>query len=140
MEEKAAGKDNVKRIEELYRDRERHWDNTWDSNRKLRSTFRHERKIRKREQDATDAQKDRIGTNIDILPEHTNDVERAKLVTFGDVERNRSPAAGPISLANTDKRQRCKTHSLGSLTGKESRKQALQNRILQNTRASLNPF
>ncbi|KAF2482409.1 CWC16 protein, partial [Neohortaea acidophila] len=44
VEEKEAVKDNTKRIEELYRSRERDWDDPWSVNRRMRDSFRQERK------------------------------------------------------------------------------------------------
>ena len=86
VEEKQAVKDNTKRIEALYHARERDWDDPWSVNRRMRDSFRRERKIRKREEDADEALKERLGTDIKLLPESEGDSKRAKLVSFGDVE------------------------------------------------------
>lgn len=137
VEEKERMKDNTKRIEELYRSRERDWDDPWSANRKMRDSFRRERKIRKREEEATEALKERLGTDIDLLPESEEDARRAKLVSFGDVEANEDAGANAAVF-------RSPNPSRGTLkvskAAKENRADALRKQLLSNTRAAMNPF
>lgn len=138
-EEKAQIKDNTKRIQELYTSRERDWDDPWMANKRARDSFRVERKALKREDDATQALKDRIGTDIDLLPATEEDNARAKLVTFGDDEAapSRDEAGSkPMFRTPADRISKVKP----TKTTKDRRKDALQRQLLSNTRAALNPF
>jgi coiled-coil domain-containing protein 130 len=140
VEEKQQVKDNTKRIRELYETRERDWDDPWSANKRIRQSFRQERKVLKKEEDANQALKDRIGTDIDILPETEEDTTRAKLVRYG-------PSAGEIDTAgvilkpvfSTSGHRTTRTTSKHS-SEKSDRKEALRRRLCSNTRASLNPF
>ena len=142
VEEKQALKDTNKRIEELYRDREKDWQDTWSANRRIRESFRRERKIRKREEEATEALKERLGTDIDLLPESQGDVRRAGLVTFGDAEaRMKDNDAGLKTVFKPDMiaTQR-RTTSSGTKPSKDSKAEILRRQLLSNTRAAMNPF
>ncbi|KAF2173045.1 hypothetical protein M409DRAFT_35369 [Zasmidium cellare ATCC 36951] len=138
-EEKAQVKDNTKRIQELYSARERDWDDPWMANKRARDSFRVERKALKREEDADEAIKDRIGTDIDLLPATAEDSARAKLVTFGEEETTQHrDEAGSRPLFRTPLTRVSK--SKPSKQAKDSRKDALRRQLLSNTRATLNPF
>ena len=142
VEEKQALKDNTKRIEELYRDREKDWQDTWNANRRIRESFRRERKIRKREEEATEALKDRLGTDIDLLPESEEDAKRAGLITFGDaaarLEDNDAGSKTVFKPATNATQRRITAGS--TKTSKDSRAEILRRQLLSNTRAAMNPF
>lgn len=142
VEERQAVKDNTKRIEELYDGRQRDWQDTWSANRRIRESFRRERKIRKREEDATEALKERLGTDIDLLPASEEDAKRAGLITYGDTEVAKDDAADSKAVfrpasANPTTRRGTTT---GAKSAKESRAELLRRQLLNNTRAALNPF
>lgn len=138
-EEKAQIKDNTKRIQELYTARERDWDDPWMANKRMRDSFRVERKALKREEDANEALKDRVGTDIDMLPATEEDTVRAKLVTFGGSDATTTKdEAGSKSVFRTQASRVSK--SKPSKPSKDSRKDALRRQLLSNTRAALNPF
>lgn len=139
VEDKDATKETGKRIRELYTDRDRDWDDPWSANKRMRATFRHERKIRKREEDATNALKERLGTDMELLPESAEDSQRAKLVSFGTAGVDDFKAASRSSSfmrTPTASKPRSKASSKSS----ESKKDALRRQLVGNTRASLNPF
>lgn len=139
VEEKEVVKESTKRIGELYNSRERDWDDPWSANKRIRNTFRRKRKIRKREDDATDKLKERIGTDMTLLPENEEDRQRAKLVSFGDL----APDA-PQDTGDSKPFLRTSTSSTSKprLTNKvkESKSDALRRQLVSSTRASLNPF
>ena len=139
VEEKQMVKDNTKRIGELYRSSERDWDNPWSVNRRMRDSFRRERKIRKREEEATEALKERLGTDIDLLPEAEEDRKRAKLVSFGNVDAEvKSDEAGSKAMFSSQKS--VQTAGRNTKPDKHNRADALRNQLLRNTRAAMNPF
>ncbi|KAH9831909.1 Cytoplasmic 60S subunit biogenesis factor REI1 [Teratosphaeria destructans] len=127
-DEKTQAKENTKRIEELYQSRERDWDDPWIANKRMRTTFRHERKMRKREEEATEALKERLGTDMELLPETEQDAQRAKLVTFGDLSLETAE-----SKALFERRQLSKASSAGRKPVKASAKDMLQRQLASNT-------
>lgn len=136
-QEKAQVKDNTKRIEELYEARGRDWDDPWSANKRIRQSFRQERKVLKREADADRALQDRIGTDIALLPENEEDRLKARLVEFqGDSEHQRDPNAKAVFRTPRPKASASKP----SRSAKDDRKEALRRQIVANTRAALNPF
>ena len=146
-EEKEAVRDNAKRIEELYRSRERDWEDPGNVNRKLRQSFRRERKLRKREEDATESLKERIGTDINILPETELDAQRAKLVSFenrGSSSRVLGSSRDSSPFFRTPARSGERTSSpkvkAGSSKKSESKKDLLRRQLVSSTRAAMNPF
>ena len=139
-EEKEAVKDNAKRIEELYRSRERDWEDPGDVNKRLRQNFRRERKVRKREEDATESLKERIGTEIDILPETELDAQRAKLVSFEAPSSSRDSSPFFRAPARISSRTSSPKVKSGSNQKSESKKDLLRRQLVSSTRAAMNPF
>jgi len=139
VEEKALVKDNTKRITELYRSQERDWDDPWAANKRIRSSFRRERKVRKREEEATEALKERLGTDIELLPAIEEDTRRAKLITFGDAEVGvtRDHASSKPFLRPSTK---ALTVSKPTKATKENPTESLRRQLVGNTRAAINPF
>ncbi|CAK4033514.1 Hypothetical predicted protein [Lecanosticta acicola] len=136
VDEKAQTKDNAKRVVELYQARDRDWDDPWAANKRMRQTFRQERTELKREEDAVQAIKDRIGTGMELLPESMEDGVRAKLVTFGEDPLPRDASSRAMFRAPVQ--TVAKSRSVEET--KDSRKEALRRQLISNTRASLNPF
>ncbi|WPH02654.1 DUF455 domain protein [Acrodontium crateriforme] len=137
VEEKEAVKDNAKRIEELYRVRDKDWDDPWSANKRLRSTFRAERKAHQREEKATEALKERIGTDMDLLPGTEQDAQRAKLISFGDSSNHSRDAASAWPVFH---KTPGRVLSKSVKPGKGAHKEALQRQLVNNTRAAMNPF
>lgn len=134
VEEKQAVKENTQRIRELYQASERDWDDPWSANRKMRDSFRRERKIRKREEDATDTLKERLGTDIHLLPESEEDSKRAKLVSYGDPEAADASTKAMFRLAEAS--QPLQVTKPTKVKGAD----LLRRQLLSNTRAAINPF
>ena len=133
VEEKGRKEESAKRIQELYRDKEKDWNDPWSANRRLRENHRRERKIRNRDEKATQALKDRLGTDMDILPAADTDSQRAQHVSFassGQQTPERDSAVKPMISIKSSSRSRAKA----------SRKDALRQQLIGNTRAALNPF
>jgi coiled-coil domain-containing protein 130 len=140
VEQKAMAKDDAKRIEQLHDYRERNWDDTWSANKRLRDSFRVERKRLEREAVADENLKHRIGTNIALLAESEEDRTRASLVTFG-VDETRTPS----STARLDPVFKAARHQTPSRhksikSAKQSRADVLRRQLVSNTKAALNPF
>lgn len=138
-EEKEQTKDNAKRIQELYESRGRDWDDTWAANKRIRTTFRQDRKALKREEEADEALKDRLGTDIALLPATKEDLQRAKLVTFG-MESDQPAQDTAISKAMFRTPVAKISKAKAAKSTKDSRKDALRRQLVSNTKAALNPF
>lgn len=136
-QEKAQVNDNTKRIEELYEARGRDWDDPWTANKRIRQSFRQERKALKREADADQALQDRIGAGIALLPENDEDRLRAKLVDFqGEGNNQRDESSRSVFRTPRPKA----SGSRAQKASKEDRKESLRRQLVANTRAALNPF
>ena len=136
VDEKQQGKENQQRIAELYQASQKDWKDTWSANRRLREGFRKDRKRIKREEDEKDRLKEKLGTDIDILPATEEDAKRAELVSFGEVE---SEDAGAKAVFRSKESATIRTKSAGT-TAKENRADVLRRQLLSNTRATVNPF
>ena len=134
------------RIEQLYRRNDRDWDDPGEMNRKLRRTFRAERKIRHNKAEATEALQERMGIGIDLLEEVEDDAKRAQLVEFGDVsgdlnldKAQSKPLFDPQDLTtkalNKSKKER-KTREVQEA----QQKGLLRKELESNTRAVIDPF
>jgi coiled-coil domain-containing protein 130 len=135
VEEKQLGKENQRRIEELYLAGKRDWKDTWSANRRLREGFRRERKRIKRDEDETEALKERLGTEIDILPATEEDAKRAELVSFGEAQDEDAGAKAVFRPSGSSVPRK----STGA-KAKENRADILRRQLLSNTRATVNPF
>lgn len=134
------------RIEQLYRRNKRDWDDPGEMNRKLRRTFRAERKIRHNRAEATEALQERMGIGIDLLEEVDDDAKRAQLVEFGDVSGDsildkaqskplfefQDPAPKPLNKSK-------KARNIKG-TQEDQRKETLRRELGSNTRAVIDPF
>ena len=139
VEEKAQVKDNSKRIGELYESNDRDWDDPWTANKRLRDKNRLERKIRKKEEEKDEALKERLGTDMNLLPETEGDAVRASLVSFREDPAKR-PASDASSKVLFDSRRRAPSKPKALQSAKDSRKEALRRQLISNTRVALNPF
>ena len=134
VEEKQQTQNTAKRIRELYQAGERDWEDPWNANKRMRETFRHDRKVLKRKEVADQQIKDRLGTDIDLLPETEEDGIRAKLISYGeDSTTSQTDAAStkPVFAIKNDKTTK---------RTKANTKDTLRDRLIANTRAKTNPF
>jgi coiled-coil domain-containing protein 130 len=142
VEEKEAVKDNAKRIEELYRSRERDWEDPGNVNKRLRDSFRRDRKLHKKEEEATQSLRERLGTDMEILPAIEQDAQRAKLVSFGTdrtVDTSASDAFLRSSARTTTNTPLSKSRTSAGKKS-ESKKDVLRRQLVSSTRAAMNPF
>jgi len=137
-----------KRLEQLRDLSEQLWDDPYEKNRQLRKTFREGRKLREKETSATEALQEKMSLGIELLPEHENDAQRAKVIDFGDFDHQKAMAktvSKPL-FTNVKPSTRAKP-----ATSKVSRKQKVEDLAKQrtadaiaeirgNTRASMDPF
>lgn len=142
-----AAKEDRKRVEELYRRRERDWEDPWAANRRLRAGFRVERKARQAAERESEALRARLGTEMELLPATDEDAARARLIAFGDVEdeeeqegTHRDKAVTKALFERTEEREPPPTTRNQVVRKKEDRKEVLRRQLVGNTRAAMNPF
>jgi coiled-coil domain-containing protein 130 len=135
-------------VEKLRADRDQYWDDPWTANRRLRKSFRTERKeLQEKDRDREEIA-DRLGLGIAILDEIGEDGQRAALVSFGEseatTERNVTiTAARPLfdesSISKTIDSSGTANKTKAEIKAEKSKLQ-LQHHLKGNTRAVVDPF
>jgi len=145
VEDKRQAVTDKSRIEDLQRAKERSWGDPGETNRRLRNTFRAERKIRQRREGLTEELKDRMSLGIHLMEETEEDRRRAGFVDFGEfgedgaiVKAQSRPLFGDTSKSKGSLETRNKPQKATSQV--EKRKEDLRREIGNNTRAILDPF
>lgn len=132
------------RISTLLDASSRHWDDPYAQNQRLRKHFRVGRKQREADAAVTEALQDRMGLDIELLPESEEDRRRAALVDFmpGDGGEGSSALAKP--LFGTEARKSADASPAKGAT--KSKRVAAQRKddfvsvVMGNTRATRDPF
>ncbi|KAN0077623.1 Family of unknown function (DUF572) domain containing protein [Elaphomyces granulatus] len=84
------------RVLELQKRQDRDWDDPYEKSKRLRRTFREERKALEKTTQIAEALKDKMSLGIDLLEETEDDRARASRVEFGD-------SAGDLSRVSRTK-------------------------------------
>lgn len=145
VEDKIQAASDKSRIEELYRAKERDWDDPGEVNRRLRRNFRVERKARQRREGMTEALKDRMSLGMDLLDETEEDRKRAGFVEFGEYDGQRAvvtaqskPLFGKSSAPMNSLAK--KTKNTKAISEAEQSREKLRRELGNNTRAVMDPF
>ncbi|MCJ1477822.1 hypothetical protein MMC13_006495 [Lambiella insularis] len=139
------------RIEELLEVGEKDWEDPYAASRRLRRAFRADRKVREKDQAATEALQDRMGLGLDLLPESEEDRRRAGFVEFGELGQTGTDVAvlraqaKPLFPLDTSLQKPVVSSGTKSKEPKAEQvarrqKEALRRELQQNTRAVLDPF
>lgn len=146
------------RIGELLKRQDRDWDDPYEQSRRLRKSFRTERKRLEKIGQATEALKDKMSLGIDLLEETEEDKMRAGLVEFGPsstpqksngalatISRTRPMFDNGTPMKQSSGHQRKEESRKHKATLKAEklaaeRKALLSNELRGNTRATLDPF
>lgn len=143
------------RIEELQKRQDRDWEDPYEKSKRLRRTFREERKRLERADAANEALKDKMSLGIDLLEETEDDRVRAGLVEFGPAASSddsaranrmkpmfeKKPTSSPSPLSSSrDKKHGGSGKRLKSEALAAERKALLTSELRGNTRAALDPF
>ncbi|KAL9113861.1 MAG: hypothetical protein Q9227_001995 [Pyrenula ochraceoflavens] len=83
VEDSNAARSERERIEELFKRSEKDWEDPYEKSRKLRRTFRADRKVRKEGEEKTEALKEKMSLGIDLMDENEEDKLRAGLIDYG---------------------------------------------------------
>jgi len=149
MEDKGIEKKNRERVEELY-DKAEVWRDPYDINAKLRREFRGKRKVWKKEDKHKEVMQEKFSLALDIVDEIEADRTRAGLVEFGaaDVGEGRSleglswrPLFGEAEVEDEKAVESArKTKKLKAEVAREKSRLGLQQTLVGNTRAVVDPF
>lgn len=156
VEDKRKADTEASRIRELQERQDRDWDDPYELSKRLRRTFRAERKGLEKLETNREALKDKMSLGIDLVDETEEDRQRAGMVDFGQdqsaagIEAARANRRRPMfdqrvskNSAVSDKREREKNK--GSARRAKAaelarRKASLRQELAGNTRAAIDPF
>ncbi|KAI4680840.1 hypothetical protein J4E81_010024 [Alternaria sp. BMP 2799] len=149
MEDKGIEKKNRERVEELY-DKAEVWRDPYDVNAKLREVFRGKRKVWKKEERHKEGMQERFSLGMDIVDETEADRTRAGLVEFGAGDVGEGglvegsvwrPLFGEAEVGDEkDGESARKTKKLKAEVAREKTRVGLQQTLVGNTRAVVDPF
>ena len=145
-DEKTLEKTESTKIRALYHAKDRHWDDPYTANQKLRREFRVGRKEREASaQDKADVS-ERYGIGIELLDHTQGDADRAALIEYGvhelsDERQSQSTMSKPLFTAQIQGHDRSKP---STMTKADWRKQettrTFQQSVVSNTNARRDPF
>ncbi|KAJ5093569.1 hypothetical protein N7456_009430 [Penicillium angulare] len=148
IEDKRRANTEASRILDLQSRQSRDWDDPYAQSKRLRKTFRAERKGLEKLQANREALQDKMSLGIELVDETEEDRRRAGIVDFGHdetsavgVEVARITRTRPMfeqkDAKTTHKRDNGSRRSVNQLA---QRKVSLQNELTGNTRAAVDPF
>ncbi|KAL8958942.1 MAG: hypothetical protein Q9183_005735 [Haloplaca sp. 2 TL-2023] len=147
VEEKRQVVTDKSRIEELFREKEKAWDDPYAASKKLRKVFRAERKARRKDEEATENLKDRMSLGMDLLAETEEDRRRAGFVDFGVVDGETAIIKAKSKPLFAEGRSGESQFDRGKIFNVTPTKTALQDgqkklrlELGNNTRAATDPF
>jgi coiled-coil domain-containing protein 130 len=149
MEDKGIEKKNRERVEELY-DKAEVWRDPYDINAKLRREFRGKRKMWQKEDKYKEGMQDKFSLGLDIVDETEADRTRAGLVEFGaastaDDKSFEALSWKPLFGEPKEDHKKAleptpKTKKLKAEISREKSRLGLQQTLVGNTRAVVDPF
>ncbi|EFQ87244.1 hypothetical protein P3342_012485 [Pyrenophora teres f. teres] len=150
VEEKGVERGLKERVEELY-DKSEVWRDPYDVNAKLRGEFRKNRKVWKKEERVKEGMQEKFSLGLDIVDETEGDRARAALVEFGgDASGNtehEAPSWKPLfedtktpDTATKALEPAAKTKKLKAEAKAEESRLGLQQTLITNTKAAVDPF
>jgi coiled-coil domain-containing protein 130 len=148
VEEKGIERGNKERVEELYEVAEV-WKNPYDVNARLRKEFRVRRKVLKKEEKYKEGVQEKFSLGIELLDETEADGVKAKMVEFGAAGTSETlveEAARKPLFSTTTRDEHAvvesnlKTKKLKSEIKAENSRINLQQTLVGNTRAIIDPF
>ncbi|OJJ30343.1 hypothetical protein ASPWEDRAFT_32533 [Aspergillus wentii DTO 134E9] len=164
VEDKRRAETETSRILDLQQRQSRDWNDPYEKSRRLRRTFRAERKGLEKAEANREAIKDKMSLGIDLVDETEEDRLRAGMVDFGPDGPNGADMVGPDAGASQVLRTRPMFETKGSSSalqrstesdrhGKSKRarppkpadqlaqrKASFRNELTGNTRATVDPF
>ncbi|EPS34046.1 hypothetical protein PDE_09008 [Penicillium oxalicum 114-2] len=138
IEDKQRAQTESTRIMELQQRQSRDWEDPYEKSKRLRRTFRAERKGLERLEANREALKDKMSLGIDLVDETAEDRQRAGMVDFGD-GTSLSEAGRATRVRPMFEHQKKKPSSRSEMQAKEH-KELLRSELKGNTRVAIDPF
>jgi coiled-coil domain-containing protein 130 len=148
VDDKKRLEQSKQRLEELQELSEQQWHDPYEQNKKLRNLFRVGREQREKDANVSRALQGAMSLGIDLLPEHEDDVRKAGLIEFGEIDPENGidkAVSKPLFKAEgsiAKEKSKTSRHSK-KRKAEESLKQKTANlaaEIRGNTRAAMDPF
>ncbi|KAJ5129725.1 uncharacterized protein N7515_005764 [Penicillium bovifimosum] len=146
VEDKMRASAEASRILELQGRQMRDWEDPYEMNRKLRKTFRAERKSLEKDALKGEALREKMSLGIDLVDESEGDRLKAGMVVFGEdpaVRAAREARLKPMFVPPSDsKKPQSAKRSFRTKKEEivEARTAAMRNELLANTKAAVDPF
>ncbi|RAL17301.1 Saf4/Yju2 family protein [Aspergillus homomorphus CBS 101889] len=133
VEDKKRGDEERDRILELQTRQARDWVDPYEKSRRLRRTFREERKGLERKEADKEKLKDKLSLGIEVVDENEEDRVRAGLVEFGEAgDERKTTRLKPLFVG--------KVSGIKAGSALEQRKALFRSELRGNTRAAMDPF
>lgn len=146
VEDKKKLEHSKRRLEEL-EDLSQQWEDPYEQNKRLRNAFRVGRKQREKEAGVAASLQDKMSLGLDILPEHEDDVRRAGLIEFGEVDGDAALSKAISKPLFKQEPASTKTSKNKKLSKRRRAEEAAKQKtadfaaeIRDNTRAAIDPF
>ncbi|OQD67247.1 hypothetical protein PENDEC_c041G00566 [Penicillium decumbens] len=155
VEDKRRAQTEASRILELQERQSRDWDDPYEKSKRLRRSFRMERKGLEKLESNREALKDKMSLGIELVDETEGDRQRASMVDFGHDQASVGDMAARATRVrpmfekklvgdSLDMKSRDKSKRVASRTRTADvtaqRKIYLRNELTGNTRAAVDPF
>lgn len=155
IEDKQRARTEASRILELQERQSRDWDDPYEKSKRLRRSFRTERKGLEKLEANREALKDKMSLDFDLVDETEGDRQRAGMVEFGDDQATLGDVAARATrlrpmfekkivkgLSDIKTHDKSKRGVSGTRTADliAQRKTSLRNELKGNTRAAVDPF
>lgn len=155
VEDKRRAQTETSRILELQQRQSRDWDDPYEKSKRLRRTFRAERKGLEKLKANREALKEKMSLGIEVVDETEADRQRAGMVDFGGdqatvgdmtthatwrrpmFEQRAVQSAPSTGTRDNDRRSRPQTRTKDLIA---QRKTSLRHGLTGNTRAAVDPF
>lgn len=133
VEDKRRAETERSRIEELQKHQSKSWEDPYERSRRLRRTFRVERKVREGVEARAEALKDKMSLGIELVEETEEDSVRARMVDFRPQnDTTQITRRRPLFDSRSGKRGVAETPA--------DRKALFRSELTGNTRAAVDPF
>ncbi|KAL2068835.1 hypothetical protein VTL71DRAFT_15173 [Oculimacula yallundae] len=148
VEDKKRLEYSKKRLEELQDLSEKQWDDPYEQNKRLRNSFRVGRKDRERDAGIVASLQDKMSLGLDLVPEHESDIQRARLIEFGEVGSDAAVEKAiskplfkqeEVKSAHKPNRTRSSKKPKAGDVAKQ-KTAAFAAEVRDNTRANMDPF
>lgn len=149
VEDKRQAETVSGRLLELQKRQDRDWDDPYEKSRRLRATFRKQRKLLENAEANREALKDKMSLGIELVDESEEDRLRASMVDFGPTSSAAQTTrlrpmfdlgTAASSSASDTKHSACRKGKRLELADISARKEALREQFQGNKRAAIDPF